>query len=583
MDLQDGWRVRDLDDEPVYCEAPQDPSDVLYPGSDDEHYDKPEDRRRRCEEAALRFLSGHTPILLSAVLRGPFEGPEAKGWVNPWRSKRETATAALPSASAPASAPASIYVPDTDSVTSCHLPSPQSLDQVADATHPFMEDEDLERVQSWCSATNHLNNDGEETWSQEVETPQSQRKRRAIKVYEDRQKDNKRRKTDDSGLVEESLTLPQHRTPSPRPNRSQSFSEQLKQDVDMVDDNAQSLQSPETPSPRRSKQAQAGGDSSPVDPSCQSPWATSPSMIRWVAQEALMTRSSNTARAISTSPLVSAAVTQPDTPQVEPTGELGPLAAVERSRPATPEPVFSIKSFANFMSPSPERARRRPKKIRLSDGHLPSTQNLIAATTDNPWDSASKSAKRVRWALLPHDVEGNGKTDNVGPQTPVASRSFSPPPETAVNDLPMGDDDVFRQHFRAVSGRTDARRHLLPSASQQVLDSPTPMAMAEAFVVADSLKRNTLPGPDVTTSVDDTLGVTTNSTTQESVIDDVDDVLRNLNEFIEMCDIEADLERAKNEQMEKEKQQQQRGRSAETTSRLGNFGFDDTMDTGVWS
>ncbi|CCF45633.1 hypothetical protein CH063_14653 [Colletotrichum higginsianum] len=70
MGPQDTWKVRHLDDEPLYCEAPHDEADVLYAGSDDEYYDSPDARKLRIEQAAIRFLQGHTPVLLTTVLRG---------------------------------------------------------------------------------------------------------------------------------------------------------------------------------------------------------------------------------------------------------------------------------------------------------------------------------------------------------------------------------------------------------------------------------------------------------------------------------------------------------------------------------
>ncbi|KAK4248600.1 hypothetical protein C7999DRAFT_13446 [Corynascus novoguineensis] len=74
--------------EPIYCEAPQNPDDIIYHGSDDEAYDNPAERRLRYEAQAQRFLEGKPVFLLSASLRGPFE--KKSGWVNPWRSKSDT-------------------------------------------------------------------------------------------------------------------------------------------------------------------------------------------------------------------------------------------------------------------------------------------------------------------------------------------------------------------------------------------------------------------------------------------------------------------------------------------------------------
>ncbi|KAJ4306673.1 hypothetical protein N0V88_000037 [Collariella sp. IMI 366227] len=72
-------------DELVYCEAQNNPDDILYHGSDNEDYSSPAERRRRCEEQAHRFLEGKPLFLLSASLRGPFD--KKSGWTNPWRSK----------------------------------------------------------------------------------------------------------------------------------------------------------------------------------------------------------------------------------------------------------------------------------------------------------------------------------------------------------------------------------------------------------------------------------------------------------------------------------------------------------------
>jgi hypothetical protein len=80
--------------EPLYCAAPQTKDDILCPGSDDEAYDSPTERRTRCEAQARRFLDGKPVFLLSASLRGPFD--RESGWVNPWRSKSTPASRTKP-------------------------------------------------------------------------------------------------------------------------------------------------------------------------------------------------------------------------------------------------------------------------------------------------------------------------------------------------------------------------------------------------------------------------------------------------------------------------------------------------------
>ncbi|CCF35230.1 hypothetical protein CH063_07060 [Colletotrichum higginsianum] len=317
-------------------------------------------------------------------------------------------------------------------------------------------------------------------------------------------------------------------------------------------------------------------DQSFLRPECQSPWAPSLEMMSKAAPEIVKSAFFNAARPVSPSSLSPSIFTISFTPAGKRVSEAQQPFDAEAATSSSPEPVFPIKSFKNFMSPSPERPRRRPNKISLSDGNLPSTQHLIAATTDNPWHSVPKSSKRVRWAPLLHEDDGE---EGGCPQTPTGPRASSPPPEMAVADLPTGNKDQFQRHFRVVSQRKNLRHHLLPSASQQMLKSPSPMAMAEAFVAADSFRAP--QGPDAVISVD-TTPVPNNAESQESAMDDVDDVLRNLNEFIEMVDIETDLARAKDEEQENKRRRQQQSQSLGGTFANG-LNLDGMMDAGVWN
>ncbi|KAF6813556.1 protamine p1 [Colletotrichum sojae] len=1014
MDFEEGWRVQYLKDEP-FCEVPNDEDEVLCAGSDDEHYESPDERRLRYEEAALSYLTGHMPVLLTSVLRGPFEGPDANGWVNPWRSKRDAAqaTPAIAETTTLSRTP-EVEVRDTDSTTSCHLPSPRSLDQVGITPHPYMEDDELERVHAWRNAAESarktdddptllLSTEMSQSPAESQSQSQSQKKRRSIGSEWLQRKDNKRRRAEDIAVQDASIvaqpqtqhflrsqprsqgtqsqsvadsgaqilrssqsrklssqrvskrssqTVPTRssqrlssKTPTPpastsedevpaplstpiqtpqsarrsrvaakatvkeehisadedpdtkladgevkvkpefetqedesflfrarprsrgieaipdlshlqedsfslsRSSSSASESEdsaqaedaaldldgdtfladdtketspesneehkgqvvdvldkvvsrepeskglvlQLAADlaaditmgnvdnaepvkpVDQQDENdivdrqcqdeemneavvsasqdvtiveqaaaqgeqdeeplknpetallpndtqdagppevpmergethidsttqmpipqsrwsktdvlpvdqthpigeaveeqessitaetpaAQHIYHMETPNNRRNIRttptpnttlpftptpmadtneathqpvgvsfAPSGSRSEPsrpespavpasqqspwkadtqtmgpvpqmqaineenndsfAGPSQQSPWTVSLEKTRQAAQEVLLSKLFNAHVPASPSPLVSSPA-QPFSATSETPIEAvaTPLAAktaapaietpmAETPRPTTPEPIFSIKRFAQFMSPSPEKPRRLSNKARLSGGHLPSTQNLLAATTTNPWDSSPRPAKRVRWAPLPHEVEDN--EDDSGPHTPVASRAASPPPEFAVADLPTGDTDQFQKHFQAVSRKRKIRHHLLPSASQQILESPAPMAMAEAFVAADSFASKAPVAPTAPMAVMAPSGSHTamESSTQDDT-DDVDDVLRNLNEFIDMVDLEADLARAKEE--EKRGKETQEKRRTEASGAIPGFSLDSILDTGVW-
>ncbi|KAF6825425.1 protamine p1 [Colletotrichum plurivorum] len=1011
MDFEEGWRVQYLKDEP-FCEVPNDEDEVLCAGSDDERYESPDERRLRYEEAALSYLTGHMPVLLTSVLRGPFEGPDANGWVNPWRSKRDAAqaTPAIAEITTLSRTP-EVEVRDTDSTTSCHLPSPRSLDQVGITPHPYMEDDELERVHAWRNAAESarktdddptvlLSTEMSQSSAESQSQSQSQKKRRSIGSEWLQRKDNKRRRAEDIAVEDASIvaqpqtqhflrsqpqsqgtqsqavagsgaqslrssqsqklssqrvskrssqTVPTRssqrlssKTPAPpastsedevpaplstpiqtpqsarrsrvaakatakeehisadedtdikladsevkvkpefetqedesflfraRPrsrgiealpdlshlqedsfslSSSSSFASESEdsaqaedaaldldgdtfladdtketspesneehkgqvvevlekvvsrepkskglvlqlaadlaaditmgsvdttepvkpvaqqdendivdrqcqdeemneavvsasQDVTIVEQAAaqgeedeEPLKNPEpailpndtqdagppgnpmeqgethtdsaaqmpipqspwsksdvlpvdrtrpiseavdeqessitaetpaaqhtyhmetpnnchnnirtTPTPNTTLPftptpvadaneathqpvgvsfAPSGSRSEPsrpespavpasqqspwktdtqtmapvpqmqaiheesndsfVGPSQQSPWTVSPEKMRQAAQEVLLSKLFNAHVPATPSPLVSSPAQPYAATPGNPIEALEtPLAAktaapaietpmAETPRPTTPEPIFSIKRFAQFMSPSPEKPRRLSNKARLSGGHLPSTQNLLAATTTNPWDSSPRPAKRVRWAPLPHEVEDNDNEDDSGPHTPVAARAASPPPEFAVADLPTGDTDQFQKHFQAVSRKRKIRHHLLPSASQQILESPAPMAMAEAFVAADSFASKAPIAPMAPNGS----RTAVESSTQDDT-DDVDDVLRNLNEFIDMVDLEADLARAKEE--EKREKEALEKRKREASGAIPGFSLDSIIDTGVW-
>ncbi|CAK7272689.1 hypothetical protein SEPCBS119000_005256 [Sporothrix epigloea] len=70
----------------MYEEPLHNHDDVLLSGSDDEYYEKPDQRVRKLEEQARLYLQGRRPLLLSASLRGPFN--RESGWKNPWIGRR---------------------------------------------------------------------------------------------------------------------------------------------------------------------------------------------------------------------------------------------------------------------------------------------------------------------------------------------------------------------------------------------------------------------------------------------------------------------------------------------------------------
>ncbi|GAO16200.1 uncharacterized protein UV8b_05585 [Ustilaginoidea virens] len=145
----------------IYSECLCAPEDVLYEGSEDDGYESSSIRKRRYEAAGQRFLAGTVPFLLSASMKGPFEG--SSGWKNPWLSKRHNASIEQTTdssllengRSAEQRGPRQIH--DRQDVAiqlppaiNCHLPSPESLKQAPyTQKHPHLGKDEFEMVCRW--------------------------------------------------------------------------------------------------------------------------------------------------------------------------------------------------------------------------------------------------------------------------------------------------------------------------------------------------------------------------------------------------------------------------------------------------
>ncbi|KAH6620666.1 hypothetical protein B0J18DRAFT_369473 [Chaetomium sp. MPI-SDFR-AT-0129] len=117
----------------------------------------------------------------------------------------------------------------------------------------------------------------------------------------------------------------------------------------------------------------------------------------------------------------------------------------------TPDVTLSVKSFKNFMTPSPQRppAAKRRRISTNTDGALPSTQALVDAAISNPWirpptearppkrqrsqhrqsSQPARPRKRVSWGPLPGE-EDNEDEEN---QTPDDQTETMPAPAVTTN------------------------------------------------------------------------------------------------------------------------------------------------------
>ncbi|KAL1840306.1 hypothetical protein VTJ49DRAFT_595 [Mycothermus thermophilus] len=230
---------------------------------------------------------------------------------------------------------------------------------------------------------------------------------------------------------------------------------------------------------------------------------------------------------------------------------LQPSTPTRKKQSGLPSPDFtlSVKSFKDFMTPSPQQpAKRRRVSSFFADDHLPSTQLLQEVATSNPWAAAASAAKpkakrlkktkqaqseqpkpkpkkRVSWGPLPgeDDESDSSPVDSIisEPHPSTIHRSRSPPPSIlTTSDLPAA-NQKFGKHFAAAvaagrrigttplrvapppqavapsattttkttprPARKPSQRLLLPSESQQVCRSPGVGEMAEAFLRADAV------------------------------------------------------------------------------------------------
>ncbi|KAI1095181.1 hypothetical protein F5B19DRAFT_442207 [Rostrohypoxylon terebratum] len=210
----------------------------------------------------------------------------------------------------------------------------------------------------------------------------------------------------------------------------------------------------------------------------------------------------------------------------------------------TPDLEKSIKSFAMFKSPSPKYSVQQSTRQFLSTGRkrggILSSPNSV------------RSSRRVTFALLPDDEDGTE------PQQSCSFRkTASPPPQTIVD---AEDEDVgehFHNHFdimkRRASGEKIRRpsRPLLPSASQQMPISPAVGAMAEAFRGADAYISQNHGTPIAGDGAHAPKG---NPNLEQSPwqkdsqgVDDVAEVMNNLDDFLNAWDVEAELQKARQE------------------------------------
>lgn len=212
-------------------------------------------------------------------------------------------------------------------------------------------------------------------------------------------------------------------------------------------------------------------------------------------------------------------------------------------RQSTPQLESPLQPFAAFMTPSPEHRKRQTRRIQWRCAGRPLDTRIKRSAMRNPL--RMKPSRRVTWAPLPSEVaQGSPSAGSDGrsggESTETRERQASPPPATAVEDLPTSGNVDFQNHFTAVAKRAmEMPGHAAPSESQERDGSLDPSAMEEDLPMEDTA------GPG-------TSGVGWYAGKEpESIVDDgaelTEQVFQDLQSLLQPWDLDAELDQARKE------------------------------------
>ncbi|KAL6901208.1 hypothetical protein GGI43DRAFT_370800 [Trichoderma evansii] len=229
-----------------------------------------------------------------------------------------------------------------------------------------------------------------------------------------------------------------------------------------------------------------------------------------------------------------------DTPQ-PPSNVLPEPSEETPKRLSTPEPHFAVASFSTFMSPSPNPRRQGLYFSGPSlSGTASKTQGTLLSCMKRSWGSTI-TKKRVSWAPLPHEgSDSSGEdipsgTDTSSSMTRGRDRAVSPPPPPSMgssSDSLMEEDLKFGLHFAAVADRSKGiNPQSTPAVPEYRPPSPDRQGPAEK-VDAPQVKKNSFATK--TWGYDD-----------EDPTDIVQDIFNDMDDFLQVWDVDAELNEAR--------------------------------------
>ncbi|KAJ8131934.1 hypothetical protein O1611_g1692 [Lasiodiplodia mahajangana] len=216
-------------------------------------------------------------------------------------------------------------------------------------------------------------------------------------------------------------------------------------------------------------------------------------------------------------------------------------------RQPTPDGGVSIRSFSNFNFSSPQRSVCPPASS--------TSRSILSIRKQSSRRTTEKSSRRVSFATLPHEQENSSSLPS------TRARAASPPLPILVDIEEETVNGRYRKHFDVMNRRFTANevpslqyyRRLLPSCSQQKPDSPSIEAMAEAFREADAhpsddggnvvedIKPDEEKAEGPVVEIEDRPQSPWQQDSEGT--DDVAAVIGNLPEFLDVWDVDMEMDR----------------------------------------
>ncbi|KAG5926679.1 hypothetical protein E4U42_003051 [Claviceps africana] len=350
-------------------------------------------------------------------------------------------------------------------------------------------------------------------------------------------------------------------------NGDQSSRKTHNSDSDESDEEQTALELVESHTGVPPREHMRDADSQPlISASQQSPWAKSDELI--VSDQHLP----NLSRDLNRSEHVSQDhnVTEPQSPWVPDTkpcvqpGNLGNEKNIipegsgtfraTQPRPRTPEPQFFFKSFASFMSPSPDRSQNKTTRhsaskaaVRGDGGSLPSVLKGHGRQ--------QRVQHRVSWASPLAEFHGSSLRTHdtaIMPTTDPLQRQRSPPPETPMADISKLCEDKFSKHFEAIAKRQhDGKPSSSPTGSAIWAESGR---SAEPLLTDESLSAaGAAIHDDDGVDVPEEAYVSGNGEAErpmcergsEEPMDMMEDMVREMGDFWDPWNVDSELEQAR--------------------------------------